>query len=219
MRNPTVAYTAPFLLFLVFLSLDGKLGLAPEVEYPVRVIFVAAAIWYFSRGVLSFKTVQPAITVGVGILVFVLWVAPDLLFPGYRAHWLFSNSLTGAAPTPAGGYQHLHPVAILFRVIRAVIIVPIVEELFWRAWIMRWLIKPDFLSLPLGAYNAQAFWITAVLFALEHGAFWDVGLIAGVLYNLLMVRTRSLGDCILAHAITNGILSAYVIYTGKWQYW
>jgi hypothetical protein len=57
------------------------------------------------------------------------------------------------------------------------------------------------------------------LFASEHGPYWDVGLIAGILYNLWMIRTRSIADCILAHAVTNAALSLYVIATGQWQYW
>lgn len=219
MRNPIAAYVAPFALFLVFLSLDGKLGLPPAVEYPLRVTLLSVIIWYFSRDVLSFRVAQPALTVGIGVLVFVLWIAPDVLIPGYRTHWLFQNSITGAAPAPTGGYGDQPLIALIFRTVRAVLIVPIVEELFWRGWLMRWLIKPDFQSVPLGTYNAQAFWITAVLFAVEHGSFWDVGLMAGVIYNWLMIRTKSLGDCILAHAITNGILSGYVLATGKWQYW
>lgn len=84
---------------------------------------------------------------------------------------------------------------------------------------MRWLIKNDFLSVPLGAYARDAFWITAALFGLEHGPYWEVGLLCGIAYNWWMVRTRSLGDCILTHAVTNGILSAYVISGGHWQYW
>ena len=69
------------------------------------------------------------------------------------------------------------------------------------------------------AHAPQAFWFTAVLFASEHGAFWDVGLAAGILYNWWMIRTRSLADCILAHAVTNGCLAAYVVAGGHWQYW
>ena len=71
----------------------------------------------------------------------------------------------------------------------------------------------------LGAYSAQAMVITAVLFASEHGPYWDVGLVTGFIYNWLMIRTKSLGDCIWAHAITNGVLSAYVIASNQWQYW
>ena len=61
--------------------------------------------------------------------------------------------------------------------------------------------------------------MTAALFAAEHGPYWEVGLLAGIAYNWLMIRTRSLGDCILAHAVTNGILCWYVLATGQWQYW
>ena len=76
-----------------------------------------------------------------------------------------------------------------------------------------------FLKVPLGTYAASAFWIVAVLFASEHGPYWDVGLVAGLLYNWWMIRTKSLGDCILAHGVTNALLSGYVLATGKWEYW
>lgn len=98
-------------------------------------------------------------------------------------------------------------------------IVPIVEELFWRAWLMRWLIDPEFWKVRLGTYAPVAFWVTAILFASEHGPYWDVGLITGIIYNLWMIRTRSVTDCILTHAVTNAMLSGYVIATSQWQYW
>ena len=84
---------------------------------------------------------------------------------------------------------------------------------------MRWIISPRFETIPLGTYSASAFAIVAVLFASEHGPYWDVGLACGIIYNWWMVRTRSLGDLVLAHAITNGCLSAYVVFSGKWEYW
>ena len=102
---------------------------------------------------------------------------------------------------------------------RAVLIVPIVEELFWRAWLMRWLVNPDFKKVALGTFTPLAFWVTAALFASEHGSYWDVGLLTGIIYNLWMIRTKSVADCILMHAVTNGALSAYVIITAQWQYW
>jgi CAAX prenyl protease-like protein len=108
---------------------------------------------------------------------------------------------------------------LAWRSARAVLIVPFVEEVFWRAWLMRWLIRSDFRTVPIGTFQASSFCTVAVLFALEHGAYWDVGLVAGVLYNWWMVRTKSLADCVLAHAVTNACLSAYVITQGQWQYW
>jgi hypothetical protein len=100
-----------------------------------------------------------------------------------------------------------------------VLLVPILEELFWRGWLMRWLIHADFQKVPFGKYAPNAFWIVAVLFASEHGAYWDVGLAAGVIYNWWMVRCKNLADCMLAHAVTNAMLSAYVLIAHQWQYW
>jgi hypothetical protein len=180
---------------------------------------LSAILWIFSRGVLTLRPAQPLGSFLLGVLAFVLWVGPDWIAPGYRQHWLFQNSILGSAPTPEDGYKVLPPHALAARVVRAVVLVPIIEELFWRAWLMRWLINPNFLSVPLGAYAPQAFAITAALFAVEHGSFWLVGLIAGVLYNWWMVRTRSLADCILAHAVTNGLLCGYVLAARKWEYW
>ena len=99
------------------------------------------------------------------------------------------------------------------------LLVPVLEELFWRGWLMRWLVDRDFEKIPLGTYVPQAFWIVAVLFASEHGSFWDVGLITGAVFNWWMVKRRNMWDCIIAHAVTNGVLAAYVIVGGHWEYW
>jgi CAAX prenyl protease-like protein len=112
------------------------------------------------------------------------------------------------------------PLFLFFRIAVSVVAVPILEELFWRGWLMRWLINSgDFERVPLGAYTPLAFWAVAILFASEHGSFWDVGLLTGIIYNAWMVRTRNLWDCILMHAVTNGALAAYVVIGGHWQYW
>ncbi|HUQ90655.1 MAG TPA: CAAX prenyl protease-related protein [Bryobacteraceae bacterium] len=219
MRSSSLPYVVPFVSFLLFLAIEGKLALAPEVEYPFRVLILSAILWFFSRPVIGLSVRNWLGSIAIGLLTFIIWIAPDLLVPTWHDSWLFRNSFTGSAPTPAEGYASLPLIAAIFRIVRAVILVPIIEELFWRAWLMRWIIKPDFASLPLGSYTPQSFWITAALFAAEHGAYWDVGLAAGIIYNYWMIRTRSLGDCILAHAVTNGVLCAYVLATGKWQYW
>ncbi|MGH9655228.1 MAG: CAAX prenyl protease-related protein, partial [Bryobacteraceae bacterium] len=137
----------------------------------------------------------------------------------YRDLPLFSNFLVGHAHSSIPAVS-LHSTWVLgWRTARAVIIVPVVEELFWRAWLMRWLIDAKFERVPLGTFAPFAFWATAVLFASEHGPYWDVGLITGVIYNAWMVRSKSVADCVLMHAVTNGLLSAYIMSTAQWQYW
>ena len=203
---------------MVLLALGDFLGLG-AIEYPVRVAVLAGVIWFFSRPVLDLRMPYWTGSILLGLAVFVVWVAPDALFPGYRSHWLFQNSLTGRVASSVAEPLRSDPMVLIFRAIRASIIVPIVEEIFWRGWLMRWLIKNDFLSVPLGTYARDAFWIAAALFALEHGPYWEVGLVAGAAYNWWMVRTKSLGDCILAHAVTNAVLSAYTVFGGHWRYW
>lgn len=184
-----------------------------------RVTVMAAVLWFIARPVIDLRVRHLVTTLAIGMAVFVVWVAPDLLVKGYRHFWLFENAVVGKAATSLSTTAITSWPVLALRLIRAVIIVPIVEELFWRAWLMRWLIDNDFEKVPLGKYSAQAFWTVAVLFASEHGSYWDVGLLAGIIYNWWMVRTRTLGDLILAHAVTNGILGAYVIAFGKWEYW
>ena len=188
-------------------------------EFVLRFAILSAALLLISRHVIDLRAPHWAASTALGIAVFVVWIGPDLLWPHYREHWLFQNAITGNLKSSLQPGTERSAVALIFRLLRAVVLVPIIEELFWRAWLMRWLIKPRFEVVPLGAYTAQSFWIAALLFASEHGPFWDVGLVAGVAYNWWMIRTKSLGDCILAHAVTNACLSAYVLWTRNWQYW
>jgi len=206
-------------VFLAFLALHSTAGLSPLTEQIVWFAGMTAVIAIIARPVLDFRVRQLGGTIALGVGVFALWVAPDLLFPGYRSHWLLSNSITGSVTAGLPESDRSNLVVLLLRGLRASLIVPIVEELFWRAWLMRWIIQPDFSKVPLGTYSTQAFWIVAILFAAEHGPYWDVGLATGILYNWWMVRTKSLGDLILAHGITNACLSAYVVAAGKWEYW
>jgi CAAX prenyl protease-like protein len=213
--HPSLPYIAPFAIFLLFLAIKGHL----PFEYPIRVLTVAAVLIAFSRGVVSLRIARPVTSTLAGVAVFLLWIGPDLLWPAYRQHWLFHNFLMGAAQSSLPEHVRTDYAFLFFRIIGTALLVPIVEELFWRAWLMRYLINPDVQKVRLGAYTALSFWLTAVLFASEHGSYWEVGLLAGIVFNLWMIRTRSLGDCILAHAVTNACLAAYVIGAGQWQYW
>ncbi len=221
-RFPSIPYIAPFAVFVGFLSLhDFALRFFhwPELAFQIAQIAIPTlALLWFSRDVVDFRLRSGWLSIAIGVVVFGLWIAPDLAFPGYRTHWLFSNALFGihnSLSEPA----RLSPPILALRALRAALVVPIVEELFWRAWLMRWVISPQFEKIPLGTYQAASFWTCALLFASEHGAYWDVGLVTGVIYNAWMIRTRSLGDLILTHAVTNACLSAYVIAAGKWEYW
>ena len=216
--RPWVPYVLPFLVFLAFLLLDRTTG-DGVLLYPVRVIVVGLALILVSRRVISFRVVRPAGSLLLGIAVYAVWVLPDTLWPGYRSHWLFENAIMGAAASSLPSQARADLAFIVFRTLGCVAIVPLVEELFWRGWLGRWLVNSDFEKVSLGAYTRSAFWLSAFLFASEHGPYWEVGLLAGIAYNWWLMRTRNLADCVLAHAVTNACLSAHVLITGQWQYW
>ena len=219
-RYPSLPYIAPFVAFLAFLALDRVIPLGAEWLYPARVVFVLAVLILFSRSVLDFQVKNALGSILLGVAVFVIWVAPDVLWPTYRSHWLFTNSMLGEARSSVPESVRSNLLFLIFRTVGCVLLVPVIEELFWRGWLARWLIDgEDFRRVPLGAYTSASFWIGSALFASEHGPFWEVGLIAGVAYNWWMIRTKSLANCVLTHAVTNGCLSAYILATGQWQYW
>jgi CAAX prenyl protease-like protein len=215
-----VPWVAPFAAFMLLLALAQAVVIPQPWESIARVAILVAVIWVASRGNVRTLRVERAIaSTALGLAVFALWVAPDVLVPGWRQHWLFQNAITGSLRTSISPAELASPLVMALRVARAALIVPIVEELFWRGWLPRWMIDPSFERVPLGTYTRGAFIITALLFASEHGPYWEVGLLAGLIYNWWMWRTKSLGDLVLAHAVTNGALSAFVIATGRWELW
>lgn len=218
--HPWIPWVAPFAAYIAILGSAPYLPIGTTANHVLRLLLCGGLIWACSRKQFSLRVTNPVGTLLVGIGVFALWIAPDALFPGYRAHWLFSNSLLGTFD-PNANAEMASASALFFalRISVSVLLVPILEELFWRGFVMRVVIKNDFESVPLGTWQQGAFLITAVLFAVEHGIYWDVGLLAGLAYNGWMVRTKSLGDLIWAHAITNGLLAFYVIALGKWEFW
>ncbi len=215
-KHPAIPYVLPFAVFIALLAIQS----AVPVPVAVRFLVSIAAILAVSLPALHGGPSKPLLSIALGLAVFAIWVGPDVLVPRWHRFILFDNGIIGhpAGNTPPASKSD--PVFLLFRIAISVIAVPILEELFWRGWMMRWIVDPnDFTRVPLGSYAPTAFWVVAVLFASEHGPFWDVGLVTGVIYNWWMIRTRNIWDCILMHAVTNGALAAWVVAGGHWQYW
>jgi CAAX prenyl protease-like protein len=218
-RYPALPYIAPFVAILVFIAVRPYVPISPFVEWPLQVVLLGGLCALCWPDEIPKLPRQWLGSILVGVAVFFIWIGPDVLIHGYRTNVLFSNSLFGAPHSSLPPAAQRSVWVLAWRTIRAATVVPIAEELFWRAWLMRWLIDNNFLSVRLGTYAPLAFFATALLFASEHGPYWDVGLVTGLLYNLWMVRTKSVADCILMHGVTNAVLSGYVLATGNWQYW
>lgn len=218
-RISSRAYVVPFAVLLASMAVIPYLRLHLLTELVVRALVPTLALLLFSWRVLDFRCTMPGRSLLAGVAVFVIWVAPDLLWPGYREHWLFVNRLTGELSSSMPESFRQHGTALLLRSFRAILVVPVIEELFWRGWMTRWIDRNQFSETPLGVMSRSSFLLTAALFGAEHGPYWDVGFAAGAFYNWWLVRTRRLGDLFLAHAATNACLSLFVVYSGRWEFW
>ncbi len=107
---------------------------------------------------------------------------------------------------------------VAVRLLGLVVLVPLIEELFWRSFLMRWVIDQDFARVPIGRVTPLAAGVTSVAFGLAHPE-WLPGLITGLAWAWLVWRTKSLSACVVSHAVANLALGLYVIATGDWKYW
>ncbi len=168
----------------------------------------------------------------IGLIVIVIWIGIDPYYPKFSELWRMMegglNALFGKPPPAVDTTPPFDPTTIAdpsvryafitFRVFGAVVVVAFMEEIFWRGFLIRWLIKEDFKSVPMGAFAWSSFWITVLLFGAEHDQ-WLAGLICGALYNWLYYRTKDLFACVVAHAVSNAALAAWVLVRQDWKFW
>jgi CAAX prenyl protease-like protein len=204
-------FVAPFFFFMVFLSVEGLFSDKHFLLYPFKTILVAAVLAWYWRSLPSLIPSAPITSLVVGIAGVLLWIGLDPILVHY------DQPLVGRNPFllyPAGEAW----VLFAFRVAGISLVVPVMEELFWRGFLMRWLIKEDFASVPLGTYQHFSFWITTACFAMVHGPEWPLAAVVGVLYGSWFIRTKSLGDIMLAHGVTNLLLAFYCLFSGDWHF-
>jgi hypothetical protein len=216
LQKPWLPYALPFALFLLLTEPARFLPALSPYFYIAKTISVAALILFWRHkyaadfsSSLSFREFLMAFV--CGILVLVIWIVPE--------KYLFQiGQSTAFDPYALGGSQGAAILLIGVRLIGSSLVVPVMEELFWRSFLMRYLINPDFRSVPLGAFTWFSFLGVAVLFGLEHHRVL-VGIIAGLLYGFLLIRQKNLKGVILAHGVTNCGLGIYIVVTGNWMFW
>ncbi len=211
------AYGGPFALFGALTTVEGWV---PQAYYPlvyvVKVCSVTAALVLAGaarRDIIPTGRAAP-LAIVTGLAVFVAWVAIDTWVPyphlGSRVGYDPFEKL--ASPAWAA------PVFLAVRFYGLVVMVPVMEELFMRSFLLRYFTSPRFREIPMGTFSATAFVIVAALSAASHPE-WLVAMLASAAYAWLLRHTRSLFPVVLAHAVTNAALGIYVVSTGDWKYW
>lgn len=224
----TISRTLPFALFMAFIAVEEPVRLAvhrqwislPEEAlyylYPVKTLVVLALLIGYRNQYRELdladlgKLATTAAVCVTGFATFAMWICLDWSFTVTGPHKGFDPNLLPE------GVVRLFLTAV--RVAGAVLVVPLMEELFWRSFLLRYLVDSDFESVPLGRFTWGSFLVSTVLFGLEHNLI-VAGIVAGAVYSIILYRTKSLAQCVLAHAVTNLSLAGYVLYTGKWYFW
>jgi CAAX prenyl protease-like protein len=205
-----------YMLFIAIAELLARWGWIPaELRwlYGVKVGAVVLVLAYFWRHYSELKTFRLAapgvmLALAVGVIVLALWVS-------LGAGWMTIGTSAGFDPTTAGGIDW--PLVAL-RIAGAALVVPVMEELFWRSFLLRWMDAGDFETVEPSQVTIKSVVITSVLFGFEHNL-WLAGIVAGLAYSALYMRHRTIWSPILAHAVTNGLLGLWVVNTGSWSYW
>lgn len=219
---------APLASFLILQSLAGFFRVEDDSTapwwqahpehwiYPLQTVVAIALLvfWWRQYEFTRLRPGQIAWAATVAAIGFSAWIAPDALGWTKRGE--------GFDPYALGREPKLVACILIFRFTRLVIVAALVEEIFWRGFLQRYLVDTsrDFWSIPLGTFTwRSAIWTTAGVVLIHAPADWPAALIWGVLLAFLYVRTGSLSACVLTHAMANLFLGVYVIQTGAWGFW
>ncbi len=212
--SPLLARVLPFAIFLGLTFLQGQFGEASRYwVYLGKTLVGFWLLWRSRPFVAEMKWAFSWEAVVVGVAVCVMWVGLDGLYPKFGQ--------PGAAWNPQTQFGAGSALAWLFtgaRVLGSALVVPPLEEVFYRSFVYRYLTKADFLKVPLGTFAWGPLVVTSVVFGFEHYQ-WLAGILCGFAYQGLVCWKKRLGDAMTAHAITNFLLGVWVVGKGAWGFW
>jgi len=219
-RRGIAPRVVPFLLFIAALALrtllSGRSGFDARWLYALQLAGAILALGFYRREYSELRSGTPrlwpaASAVVLGSLVFLAWVAP-------LPEWM-------RLPTESPPYVPFDSAAgtmrwdlVLLRGAGAVLVVPLMEELFWRSFLLRWIDRRDFLSVAPATATLFSLLASSGVFALEHDL-WAPAFLAGLVYAGIYRFTGNLWNAVLAHATTNLLLAVWVVQTQSWSYW
>ncbi len=209
-------YVAPMAAFLALTIIEGYVAAGTYVWlYIVKVLVVTVVLCVFHE---TWADARPdarviPLAVLVGLLVFAQWVMLDKL-----VHYPHLSTRIGFDPFSAIRSPVVRASFLAARFYGLVLVVPLMEELFWRSFLLRYMTDANFKAIPIGTFSWSAFAIVAVAFSISHPE-WLAALICACAYALLLRHTRRLFAVVIAHGITNLALGLYVIVARAWEYW
>jgi CAAX prenyl protease-like protein len=201
----------PFAVFMVltFVQDKGPWEWFPAAIYALKTVITGALLWKFRRFYTELSCKFHWSAVVSGLVVNWVWIGSDHLYK--------HQGQGGFDPTVVSNGA-LRAATVFFRLAGAVIVVPIMEELFYRSWMARWIIKPDFTAVKVGAFTWPSLLITTGIFTLGHHH-WLPAIFAGLVFHAHVLWSKRLNEAVVSHAVANLALGIYVLKTQRWEFW
>lgn len=214
LNSPAAVRVVPFVVFVALTALQGQLGAtSPYWMYLLKTLVGVALIWATLPAVAELRwRITPA-AVLTGVAVFAVWVGLDPFYP--------KLTTSGEAWNPHRVFGDGAPLAWFFiavRILGSTLVVPCLEEVFYRSFLYRSIARADFQAMPLGQFAWLPFLATSAAFGLAHRE-WLAGLLCAAAYQGLVCWRKNLGEALTAHAVTNLLLGLYVVTRGAWNFW
>lgn len=210
-------YVVPFVLFLVLTTIEAQFVSVYPWMYTAKILLVGAALlcWRPSLAADQPQTRGLGLAALAGIVLTVAWFAIDRWTP----HFSLLGGRVAFDPFRSIASPVGRDLFLAVRFVGLVVIVPLIEEPFYRGFLLRYVTDPDdWRRVPLGTFSLSSLAVNGVLFALSHPE-WLAALVFGLAMCGLVARTKNLYACVTAHAVTNLLLGLYVIHFHQWQYW
>jgi uncharacterized protein len=223
--SPAMARVLPFILFVLLTCGQGRFGESSAYWFYLAKTLVGVwLIWEMRPFISEMRWTFSWETVAVGIAVFAVWV-------GISGEWTTQNSLwvkLGIShppknPAPVWNpFEHFGSATawffIVVRILGSALVVPPIEEAFYRSFLYRYIASQDFMAVPLDKFLPVSFFGAVAIFGFSHNE-WAAGIFCGMAYQWLVLRKKHLGDAMTAHAITNFLLGAWVVWKHAWNFW
>jgi uncharacterized protein len=212
--NPIYARVAPFFIFVALTFCQGKSETPLAYWFYLTKTLVGLWLIYEMRPFVSeMRWAFSWEAMVVGIAIFAMWVGIDPYYPK-----IFKSGSTGNPAVVFGQNSPLAWFFIIVHIMGMTIIIPPLEETFYRSFLYRYVASQNFLAVPMNRFLTLPFFVTSVAFAIEHNE-WLAGFLCGMAYQWLVIRKDRLGDAMTAHAITNFLLGIYIVWRGAWHFW
>jgi CAAX prenyl protease-like protein len=220
-----IPYVVPFVLYLVLSQIPAKFPEQYAWLYPGVVVIVGGVTIGLLRGQRILRphaNVFPG--VAVGLIGIALWIGLCHLNLEASLFGFLPNVLRPEARTGFNPFgQIYHPLGqwgfIAFRLVGLALLVPVLEELFWRGFLARWLVSAEnWQQQKLGSFSPFSFTGVTLLFTVAHPE-WLAAAVYCVLLNGLLYWKRDLWNCVVAHGVSNFVLGVYVLAAGRWELW